>query len=739
MELDFIIENEIIVNRTILKNWHDLLEEYGMLYLYAMTGYGKTEQTSLLAKEYYKKWQLISCSQERVVEKVRELKKQWEFLEIESLLIVDDVQDIKGSIAQLELAEELSSKRNSLLKIILLSRAVMPEYLSPLFHAGRMIVEDETPLQLSKDLITEYFKNDTILAQLPKEQLDEVVEICNKMAGGHGLVVNSFCKRLREVSDNIDLVMEQVINDVDGCFDIVLSSQWSEEMRESILSLCLFPQFDLELARKVLGGGAKKILDECVQVSVLLQFHAPDTYEFYKPFRKYLVHNLERCDEAKQERLFTLAGEYYYEERKFEESFRAYQQIKAYDKMKQIIVYLSQNADGCSFARMAIGFLEEMPEDKWKDDVSILGTKAMLSMYQMRIEESNDYIGRLKELSEKKPSSAISKEAFKVYARTKIALPIYPTKEFKNLLYFFSAYVKRENTSLKNIMPTGNLPSFINGGLDLLSLERRKHVLFPVLKQLTELVIGDEAVGVAEGSMGELAFEQGKIDYGMDYLTKALQVSYVRGSIRVQYALVAIQVKILQSNNDSEHAINLLEEFYHKAVKEKFYELLPNIRASMIGCHLLHNTLTTCKEWLEEEAIDERASFYITDRFQLFTKARVYVALRELDEALHIISILEEYACLFKRTYLTIELLILTAIIYYYQSSDWETPLVQAVEMAYPYGLVRVFADQGNALLPLIESLDKERLHIQCKDYLQGIESELKLMATYYTQYLSGE
>lgn len=237
------------------------------------------------------------------------------------------------------------------------------------------------------------------------------------------------------------------------------------------------------------------------------------------------------------------------------------------------------------------------------------------------------------------------------------------------------------------------MPSLINGGLDLLSWEKNKAVLYPAIKAASELFIGTESIGIADASMGEIFYEQNEKSKAMASLTKVLSAANLRGSIRVQYAVTGIMARIFISEKQLDIAIDTLENIRKKANEQCFSELLPNIDASLIQYALYINDADTYEKWLESKAISEHDEFYITSRYQLFIKAKVYTALGREMAALYIIGLLQEYVDLFDRTYFAIDLSILKAIILYRRGESWQETLMQAVEKGKKYGLVGIFAD----------------------------------------------
>lgn len=296
--------------------------------------------------------------------------------------------------------------------------------------------------------------------------------------------------------------------------------------------------------------------------------------------------------------------------------------------------------------------------------------------------------------------------------------------------------MQKNGIALQNIMPTSNSASILNGGIDLLTWIPHKNTLFPVMKQVVTAVLGVEGIGVPDACLGELLYEQNKAVQSMASLTHALSDANFKGSIRVQYAITGIMARLLQSEGQLQASKNILTNIYEQADELYYSELLPNIKSSLVHCALLANDTETFTSWLQTESPNEHDTFYITVRYELFEKARVYAALGRDLEALYIVDILQQYADLYHRHYMQIDLLVLRAILLYRREEDWQTPLFAAVKQGASYGLIRVFADQGIALLPLWKQLDWINETDIKSSYANAIEKEILSMASQYPKYL---
>lgn len=497
-----------------------------------------------------------------------------------------------------------------------------------------------------------------------------------------------------------------------------------------------FLSFDTAAAKLIMGEEAPQLLADFLVMDDFLRFEAPDTYHIHPHFATYLSHRLAQLDEATRTQLYQIAAHYCEQRRDFPQALRCYRLAGRNDKIVQLVVYLLENAEGCVFAELCADYMDVLTPQREQQNPSILGAKAMFAAYRMDVAESQQYLQRLKERSEQEDNPLLRNEALSVYIRTLMASPCVDANTMKDNLFLCAQYVQKHGMALKHIMPTGNLPSIINGGVDLLAWMDQRHVLYPLMKATVPLALGVEGVGVADAALGEAHYQWGENTKAIARLSQALSDANFKGSIRVQYAVTAIMALAFQSEGQGDTAQEILTNVHEKAVQSNFTELIPNIVASLLHCDLLSGNLDNCTHWLQTKAPDEHAPFYITARFRLLTKARVYAALGRELEALHIVDLLTSYAQLYHRTYFQIELLVFKAMLHYRRHDPWQGDLLQAVALAHPYGLKRIFADQGAALLPLWRELDWKGQCDAPSAYLSSIGKQLKDMATHYPNYL---
>lgn len=730
------------------KRWHSLLSEERIIYLYAMTGFGKTTQVLAFAREGYEAWGRFSACDEAFPEKLEHAMSGYASCREKTLLILDDLQWVTMEQNQRHLFEHLLElRKNPMVHIVLISRAAVPGYLKPLQVTRQMDVENVDALRFDEGAAQELLNTFPALAEESEAWKKNMAQIFVKWTRGYALGLNACFQRLDENKEEWKTAYSLASQDIHAYLSARLFGEWNAVRKDSAIRLSVYEHFSRAMAEGVLGKHAEAVLKDFQNVGSFLQQNSEDDYSFVSFFREFLEERLRERPRGEWLPIYETAASYYEQERLFEQALHCYQQIGRQDKVIELVVTLCENADGCTLIEIAQRYLDELSPDVNEQDPNVLGAEVLLAAYQMQPEECLEKLQKLKKLAEGERGRIPHGEAMSAYVRTLIACPYSTADQLKDNMLLFADYVKEHGFCLKNITPTGNMPSMLNGGLDLMSWVKNKKVIYPVVKKASEAIMGKEAVGIADVSMGEALYEQGRPTDAMSSLTKALSAAQHHGSVRVQYAATAVMARVFQAEGSPDTSEEILRNMQQAMEREHYHELIPNLHASLVGCALLSQDTLTMETWMKQEAPDEHTAFYINLRFQLMVKARVYATQGKMMDALYILNRLEEYAVLYKRTYLHMEILILKAIILYRRGEEWREVLLEAVEMDKPYGLVRIFADQGSALLPLWRELEdgfdngSEETH-EAAYRLKGfkgfsvITREMKRMAKFYPNYL---
>lgn len=714
----------ISVDKEVHEKWFLLLKEHKMVYLSGSYGFGRTEQAIYFAREYFKNMIYLDTNQSDFTQLLETID-----ITKDTLLIIDNLQALK----QQDKIINILQKHQDIF-IMLLSNATLPDFLIPLRIAKRLVVLDSNSLVIGYHQVLDMLEKQEELQGLKKKQINDIAKDCVEFTNGRALFIQIY---LVHVCESQDLQRVHLLAKQDFFYHMDIEfDKWPLLLKESLTKLGIFSDFHYDIAKLILGSDVEVVLSSVMERESFLSFEVPDLFRFDPLVFQYFHHRLNLLEEKSKQRVYEIAANHYEEERLFEQALYCYKKSNNIDKIIEIVIYLLENADGCSFAQISDQYINLLTEKHEKENPSVIGAKAMFYAYRMQPEQSQYYLQKLKEQATKITTPTGFEAIISVYVRTLMASPCVSAKQLRENLTYCYGYIQKFGFELKNIMPTGNFASIMNGGIDLVTWIPYYKALFPVFKPIILKSIGKEAIGVPEAVLGELFYEQNKSSLAMVELTHALSDANLKGSIRMQYAITGIMARLLQSEGQLSTSRDILENIYDKALQKNYNELLANIRCSIIQCDLLEGNQEVLETWLYEQAINEYDTFYITSRYRLLTKAKVYISCNRNLEALHIIEYLERYASMYYRNYLSFELGILKAIILYRRKEEYEEVLIKTIEQTKKYKLNRVVSDQGIALLPLWKRIDWSKYPSISKKYIQEVTNNLEKMANYYPHYL---
>ncbi len=725
------MENSFPISKATCDTWNEYFQKYDVFYLHAMKGYNKATQAKEFAKRYYTVYRLFDASNEGVLACIENLFVHCEKTPEKKLVIIDNTQALTNTKGEKRLIDLLTTKalENNNTKVMLLSLAPLPKYLFSLKLSKTLVTDDKKTLQIKENQLIAFMKNDGSFDNLKDSEVKKHAYKCLEFCSGYPVAAIFYLQRLAENIYNTQMALSNANSDLYGYFEYLTKSFLPGEF-ELFLRLSVLNTFTIEMAQKIVAQITKKDILPLLEYG-FLEMPTSNSFCIERNFHRYLQSKLLITDLFNPKELLEIAGSIYMENRNMKSALHCYNIAGNYEKIEEIVIYLSENADGCEFAEICDEYIGKIPQNRDFLNPHLMGAKAMIAAYTLKKKEYDDYLSQLQTLAEDTKDKTVTE----VYMRTLLACPISNSDSLHKTLVLLADYVVTNGFSFKFITPTGNMPSLLNGGLDLVPWANSNKVFQTMMKTVAQTVIGFEAVGVYNTIMGEIYYERGNKTKAIESLAKGLDEANREGSIRMQYTALAVMARLYCTENNIEQAEEILEQFHKKAQNENFFELLPNIVASMVQLALLKNSIGFCTAWLEKHAPNEHKKFYLTQRHVLFTKAKVYVALgRELD-ALFILSLLESYTKIAERRYFAAQLYILKAIILHRRGEAWEDCLLRAVKIASEYGLVRILADEGAAVLPIFKKISWEQQNFE-PNYIEELEKEIKKTALLYPNYL---
>jgi len=249
-------------------------------------------------------------------------------------------------------------------------------------------------------------------------------------------------------------------------------------------------------------------------------------------------------------------------------------------------------------------------------------------------------------------------------------------------------------------------------------------------------LLGSSGIGVADAGLAESRLERCTLKNMTDVMihaASAINQAEQAGTPDVYFAAAATIARLSIMQGDLVSAQRNLDVAEKMAKTAGNNRLLSNIRAFRIRIFLLEGKTAKVSQRVREAAPDELGEFQLLNRYQYMVKVRCYILKGENREAIALLLRMLPYFAMYEHHYSLMEArMLLAAAQYRMEQEDWKTPLELALSQAENYGFIRLFAEEGAALAPLLADMQCET---QSK-FRQALKREVVRYARLYPDYL---
>ena len=691
-------------------------------YICGATGFGKTELVKrFMGKEKYK---YISCAGDCAI-------NAGELLKGGETVVIDDMHMLSDEEKQRELIALL---KNGEVWVIMLCRSKIPSWLMECcIELGLMIIS-ENDLKLSAADTFGYF-SDMDIGISP----DEVSEICRK-CDGNALILRYCAAKLAEGSKTGGEFSNEISSHFREYLNNKIIPYWDSDVTDFLMKISAADEFTLPMAEAVTGNPyAASVLKRAVECG---NFISQDNGVY--TIRKSLLTALrERAVQVfgseQYDRFLYNAGMYYEANGQDGLALEAYKKCGSSENIRDLLIRNAQKHIGVGYYFEMRKYYFQLEESDIEKSVILMTAMSMLYSFMMDEEKSEYWYGKLKEYS-KRAVGAEKKAAASRLVYLDIGLPHRGSAGVLEVIKSVPALLFDKGIGLPEFSVTSNMPSTMNGGKDFCSWSPRDRELAKLVGKLVERILGAYGKGLVSVALGESLYEKAEDNYEvLSLLSKAQIDSEMGGKLEITFAAVGLQVRMLALEGSAESAAGLLDSFEKRVTDENIYKLLPNIKALRCRLDLLSGDTAEVKKWYEK-APDENVEFNALERYRYLTKIRCYIAFGEYTSAFALIEKLRYYGEKCGRTYILMELGVLTAILKKRLGGEWREDFMQTLKTACKYKFVRIISEEGAAAAELLEAVRDGCAADKSIDsgWFERVFSEAKRVAVFYPLYLKG-
>lgn len=643
------------------------------VYLYAATGYGKTE----LLHRYLRRRRHIWLSGEGLtVETLQEIA-----LPAEATMVIDDLARVLDPAVRREIVSMLDQPG---LWLVLAGRCPLPSWLTGPYVNGRLSVIPEEDLRLSEEEIAKLYLSWGV--QLPRNLLEKRII---PLVEGNPLGARLLALEMSRGSSYTEELMSDLTRKFYEYLNQAIYSEWPEEIREMMMEFSLLEHFTIQQAEEMTGrSDVNRLLARAAETG-----NIPRALKLYqdgqceKEIHALLIDNARRYP----------GGGYYYE---------------------LTPAYLA------------------LPEEEVRSSPDLIAARSMLYSLALNATESERWYAVLQEYAADHPDPEEHRLAESWLVYLDISLPHRGNTNLIEVLDEAARKIQTEHLVMPEFSVTGGQPSLINGSKDFCDWTRDDQTMAFQLEKHAGEVLGPYSKGLVSIGLAESLFEKGGNIYKvLELANRGLMETMNGGKFELEFVGAALVARVYLVTGHPGDSVKTLEELETRAQQRGARRVVRNVRAMQSRIKLWQGRVEDAVRWMENEPQNE-IHFNVLERYCYNTFVRVYMAQQRYDKTAQILMRLRSYANMEKRPWLQMEGDLLESIIRYRTGNPlWKTELTQVLRRAESYHFVRLFCREGAALLPLLQELGCPEGVDEA--YWQEVLGKTRAMAEAYPLYLS--
>ncbi|SBW00504.1 Transcriptional regulator LuxR family [uncultured Eubacteriales bacterium] len=617
-------------------------------------------------------------------------------------LVLDDLHTITNKKLLKALPFILKRMPHSF-DILLLSRNKLPDELQEFAESRNSIPITANELAFSAEEIQTYYS--ALGRKLTKAQAKTVLDT----TGGWAIGINALSK-----SESLDAPQGRG-QFLEHYITKNIWDRWDPELREFMLVTSVADEMDARLCQLLTGKkNADEILDRLLIQNLFAVKTSQHTYRYHHLFTEFLRGKLKERPDIDIQKLNLKVAGLYYDRGEYFTALAYYVRVEDSAGINHCFhqlnsIYQDFNVEEwISYTSTFV--LDRLPEEFIRGNITLLieaawasflngNAKATLSY----IDAANEYIaGNL---------DALKEEDLLGYALTigfaDFRMGIHEFAEE------FSAWPNAlpeksmEDLNLYTPSITQNFPYMHRSICDclgvLVDMDGRLQEIHDVFGAFYVTEVDTFCTCVQAG----LYYEQNKLEKASEAI--ALAQSQVTKQLRFEmhFCVFMMLSHILDATGRPMESGKMREQLAARISEENALHLNPNFLAVDMKLRLWNADREAAQTWLEQlfVADDEQLRFYRL--YQYFTTARAYIVLSERKKAEDILDKLKQLCVDYHRPLDAAEVCVLQAVLYWATSARREAmELLEAALLAMqPYRVVRIIADEGAAVLPILKKL----------------------------------
>lgn len=366
-----------------------------------------------------------------------------------------------------------------------------------------------------------------------------------------------------------------------------------------------------------------------------------------------------------------------------------------------------------------------IPEEL-QDPISVVPILVLLKIMGGQLEEA-------KRLSEKILTSPAPNAPF-VYHSTCIILPQLTLEELEEHINA----IREMGRTVFGLTFTAGRPTILNGFRDFSYFGK-------VLSEGKDRIIN--MLNILYPTSAEAMYNVGKAEYlyqtnnclkSMALIAEYIPILEKSGDFQVLFAAASLQMQLLVANGEIKSAAKVVKQIHNQLKNISNEELNYNLDALETKVAIYEGDYKVVENWMNNKSPDEYGNFNIHDMYRYMVKLRGYILTGKFISGLALTTHLRPLLEKSHRPMDLCEMEILIAIGGYKAGlkEEYISALERALELGTTYNYIRIFADEGEPMLKLLNGYKKANPKSKYREYVNKLIEITRQTALFYPNYL---
>lgn len=525
------------------------------VYLYAATGYGKTE----LLHRYLRRRRHIWLSGEGLtVETLQEIA-----LPAEATMVIDDLARVLDPAVRREIVSMLDQPG---LWLVLAGRCPLPSWLTGPYVNGRLSVIPEEDLRLSEKEIAQLYLSWGV--QLPRNLLEKRII---PLVEGNPLGARLLAVEMSQGSS----YTEELVNDLTRKFYEYLNqaiySEWPEEIREMMMQLSLLEHFTIQQAEEMTGrSDVNRLLAQAAEMGNLFSFK-DGGYTLRPAVINSMKLRMETvCDRVRKNELLRRAGTICEKEGNIPRALKLYQDGQCEKEIHALLIDNARRYPGGGYYYELTPAYLALPEEEVRSSPDLIAARSMLYSLALNATESERWYAVLQEYAADHPDPEEHRLAESWLVYLDISLPHRGSTNLIEVLDEAARKIQTERLVMPEFSVTGGQPSVINGSKDFCDWTRDDQTMAFQLEKHVGEVLGPYSKGLVSIGLAESLFEKGGNIYKvLELANRGLMEAMNGGKFELEFVGAALVARVYMAQQRYDKTAQILMRLRSYANMEK--------------------------------------------------------------------------------------------------------------------------------------------------------------------------